>query len=353
MRPLRVTQKPMTENNLMTNSQKPPHFVVGVFYLAFRAVSGAYAMSILISLFIHLFMSESTSDIVAFTNSTLYFMMIGTLVLLPIFLFLRRWGIVAMLLPCVIAWALWTIPAILPKSAPPVPTDATSITILTYNLLANGRNHEWVVRIIDEANADVVVLQEFGTDVAETLSRELSDEYPYSEFHAGGIPGMGIMSRYPLEACRLFRVVFQHQRCLLRVGDQTVVLYNVHTMSPLTGRGFALRQQDIDAVLMLADADREAGETIILAGDWNMTPLSDGYEQVTAHFSDAYAQIGQGIGFTYRLHNLGRFRFGEGIPIVRIDYVFYNAPLIAQEARVWHENAGSDHIPVWVKLALP
>jgi endonuclease/exonuclease/phosphatase (EEP) superfamily protein YafD len=343
----------MTENNPIITPKTRPQFLVGIFYLAFRAISGAYAMSILISLLIHLFIPESVSEIVAFTNSTLYFMMIGTLVLLPIFLFLHRWEIVAMLLPSVIAWVLWTVPAIMPKPAPQIPPDATSITILTYNLLANGRDHEGVIRIIDEANADVVVLQEFGTDVADTLTSQFLDEYPYREFYAGGIPGMGIMSRYPLEECSRFRVVFQHQRCLLRVDDQTVVLYNVHTMSPLTGRGFALRQQDIDAVLMLADADREAGETIIMAGDWNMTPLSDGYEQVTAHFSDAYAQIGQGIGFTYRLHNLGRFRFGEGIPVVRIDYVFYTAPLIAQEARVWHENAGSDHIPVWVKLALP
>jgi endonuclease/exonuclease/phosphatase (EEP) superfamily protein YafD len=344
----------MTENTQSISPKTRLHYVAGVFYFAFRALVGAYAVSILISILIHFFLDESVSDIVGLINSTLYFMMIGTVILLPICLILRRKELVLMLLPSVIVWMVWTIPAYLPKSVPQAPPDASTITILTYNLLAINDNYADIIHLIREADADIVALQELNYDASDIIADQLQDIYPYMELHPAGIPGMGILSKYPLSDCTDWKISRQYQqRCLITITDKSIVFYNTHPSTPLTADGFRWRLRDLEAIFGRVNADIEAGETVIMAGDWNLTPLSDPYERITQQFSDAYAQVGQGIGFTYRLHNLGRIGLAGGVPIVRIDYVFYRAPVVALEARVWHENAESDHIPVWVKLALP
>ncbi|MCL4252879.1 MAG: endonuclease/exonuclease/phosphatase family protein [Anaerolineae bacterium] len=341
-----------------TNSIAPQtrlQYIAGIFYFAFRALVGAYALTVFLSLLVHFFLDETVSDVVALTNSMIHFTTLGAIILLPITLMLRRRDLALMLLPSAIFWLAWAIPQFLPKNIPQTPPDATEITVLTYNLLARMEYPDDIRRIITEADADIVVLQELNALTAEMLQRDMRDDYRYMELHPGGIPGVGIISRYELSDCILWEEVFQHQRCEVIIGDETVILYNVHPMSPLTVDGFNRRRRDLASILARISADVDAGLTIIAAGDWNMTPLSDGYAQMREYLNDSYADVGQGLGFTYRLHNLGRFPLlgGEGVPVVRIDYVFYTAPLIAQEAQVWHENGLSDHIPLWVRLALP
>lgn len=345
----------MTQQTTSIAPQTRLQYIVGVFYFAFRALVGAYALTVFLSLLVHFFLDETISDVVALTNSIIHFTTMGATILLPITLILRRRDLALMLAPSAIFWLVWAIPQFLPKNIPQAPPDATEITILTYNLLAGMEYPDDIRRIITEADADIVVLQELNTITAEMLQRDLHEAYPHMELHPGSIPGVGIISRYELSDCILWIEIFKHQRCVVSIGDETVILYNVHPMSPLTVDGFNRRRQDLATILARISADMDAELTIIAAGDWNMTPLSDGYAQVREYLNDSYADVGDGLGFTYRLHNLGRLPLlgGRGIPVVRIDYVFYTAPLIAQEARVWHENGLSDHIPLWVELALP
>jgi len=344
----------MTEHTKSIPSQNSLRYIVGVFYFAFRVLVGSYALSILGALLIHFFISEDTSDIAGLVNSILYFMMIGTLLLFPITVLLRRRDLAFMLLPSVIIWLIWTIPTYLPKSAPIAPQNAQELTILTYNVWANNPDRGDVIRIIQEANADIVVVQELSFDVSDAIEIDLKDLYPYMQLKPAGIPGMGILSKYPLTDCETWRIISQYQqRCVVTIQDTSFVLYNAHPLTPLAQNGFSLHKRDLDSILTRANADIEAGKTVILAGDWNMTPLSDDYEQLTQTFKDAYVEIGQGVGFTYRLQSFRFIKFVGGLPIIRIDYVFYQPPVVALEARVWHENAGSDHMPVFVRLAIP
>lgn len=329
------------------------HYVAGILYFAFRALVGAYALTVFLSLLVHFFLDETVSDMVAFTNSIIHLTTMGATILLPLTLIFRRRDLALMLLPSAIFWLVWAIPQFLPKNIPQIPPDATEITVFSYNLLADMEYPDDIRRIITQADADIVLLQELNIVTERMLQRDMRDAYPYMELHPGGIPGMGIISQYELSDCIIWIEVFQHQRCEITIGDDRLILYNVHPMSPLTVDGFNRRKRDLTSILARIQADIDAGLSIIAGGDWNMTPLSAGYAQTTDYLRDAFADAGQGLGFTYTLQKFGRFSFWEGIPIARIDYVFYTLPLIAQEARVWHENGLSDHIPLWVKLALP
>ncbi|MCU0480489.1 MAG: endonuclease/exonuclease/phosphatase family protein [Anaerolineae bacterium] len=344
----------MIENTNAIPAQNSLRYIVGIFYFAFRALVGAYAMSVLGALLIHFFISEDTSDLAGFVNSTLYFTMMGSLILLPITIILRRVELILMLTPPVIIWLIWTIPLLLPKTAPIIPPNTPEITVLTYNILVANKNFDGIERILTEADADVVALQELDYDVSDFLEANLKDEYPYMVMIPRGIPGMGIMSKYPLEDCENWREVSQYQqRCLLTLADETIAFYNTHPNTPLSPDGFNKRRVDVRSILDRALADKAAGLQVVIAGDWNAPPQTIAYQQVTSHFEDAFVRMGQGIGFTYRLSSYGILHRIGGLPILRIDYVFYHAPMVALEATVWHENAGSDHMPVFVRLAMP
>jgi endonuclease/exonuclease/phosphatase family metal-dependent hydrolase len=74
---------------------------------------------------------------------------------------------------------------------------------------------------------------------------------------------------------------------------------------------------------------------VIICGDFNDTPVSYAYHQLTSNYQDAFECCGNGIGKTLK---------GK-IPAFRIDYVIYDnnfTPLSYQELKV---NL-SDHYPV-------
>lgn len=344
----------MIENTHTITSPSRLRFIGGVVYTAFRALVGAYALSVLLGLPLHFFFDETTSDVVAFTNSVIHFTTLGAVVLLPLCLILRRWELVLMLLPSALVWCIWFIPSFLPKPIPNIPPDATHFTVLSFNLLAPYNHADETVKIVGDVDADIVAIQELSDNTAQALITALAEDYPYRELHPGGIPGMGIFSRYPLSECIRWRVMrLYHQRCILTIAETSIAFYNVHPMSPLTPDGFNQRQLDIESILARVDADRRAGLPVLIAGDWNMTDKSGAYAQVTQTLTDAYAMVGQGLGWTYRLHLFGFIRELGGIPVARIDYIFYTVPFIALRAQVWGEFAGSDHMPLLVELALP
>jgi len=73
----------------------------------------------------------------------------------------------------------------------------------------------------------------------------------------------------------------------------------------------------------------------ILCGDFNDTPVSYCYKQITNQLNDAFKQTGNGTGKTY----IGK------IPSNRIDYIFHSDNIIPYEFKV-HDVDFSDHKPI-------
>jgi endonuclease/exonuclease/phosphatase (EEP) superfamily protein YafD len=170
------------------------------------------------------------------------------------------------------------------------------------------------------------------------------------------------MSKFPIVADKFWRnthlpVYLGHQRTEIRLPSELVVVYNTHPMIPFNQAGKAfnagLRWAEIDSVLQRAAADPRR---VILAGDFNMNDLAADYRRITARYVDAYRTAGWGMGFTFpdfRAANASLFGVGLPLPpLVRIDHVFHTRDIRALEARVWRTSGGSDHRPVFVRLAL-
>ena len=100
----------------------------------------------------------------------------------------------------------------------------------------------------------------------------------------------------------------------------------------------AVRRLQLDALLARTDA---LSGPRILCGDFNTPPRGVEYARLAGRFTDAFAAVGEGFGWSYSATH----------PLLRIDYVLCSDGVRPVSARVpdWRH---SDHRPVLATLAV-
>lgn len=262
----------------------------------------------------------------------------------------------------------------LPHPAPvqAAQVDTQTLTVMSYNMLRHNRATEHVISAIQQANADVVAVQELNVPTAAAMQRELAALYPYQILHPGiNTPGMGVLSRYPLTDTGTTlpgRWFGRPQILTIQVGATTVTLFNLHALSTSLGYGGNLRFQPerMEASIRereqqmhtLMDAVATHAGPLIVAGDFNTTPQSTAYAIVTEHLRDAWHAAGWGLGHTFPGAAIpGSSRpaiAGLRIPqwLIRIDYIFFSPHWSATSAQIGPWDGMSDHRPVIAELVL-
>lgn len=318
-------------------------FIGAVIAMLFRSLVGAYGLSVALFLAARLLVGEEFV-IIAFYNTFAHLLWMPALVLLPICLLLHEWFVSALLVPAVAAFGFYYGVLFLPQETE-IPADSTTVTVMTYNLLGNGRDYSDVITLIDDSNADVVVLQELARGAADLINAQLAGEYPHRALHAGNrvsTIGQGVLSKYPIIEDEYWQAALGNQRTVLQLpSEESIVLYNVHPPHPgWDGAIFdpTLRGEEVSDIL-----ERATAETlpVWLIGDFNLTPLSGDYERITAYYDDAYKQGGFGMGWTFP---------ATLEPALRLDYIFIAPAWQAIDAQILPDNAGSDHLPVLATL---
>lgn len=321
----------------------------------FIAMIGAYGLSVTGFLALRLVGEQWT--IIEIFNSFAHLLFLPAFVFIPLCLLMRRFRLIVVLIPPVVAFLLSYSVFFTPRSSN-APPDALQIHILTYNLKSQTENLDAAVTVIRDADADVVALQELSEEASAILAETLAESYPHQALHpqlGEPIPGQGILSRYPISSDEYWRMYLGHQKVTLEINEQAVTLYNSHPIHPLTPNGIPRRAEEISELLNRAVNDNGP---LIIAGDFNMTDQSVDYWRIAARYMDVYREVGWGMGFTFpdfsihsaipgRISALGFIR-----PLARIDFIFHNADFQAVEARVWSSSGGSDHRPLYATLAL-
>jgi len=233
---------------------------------------------------------------------------------------------------------------------------AQHLRIMTYNVKWGSRDTAAILQDIRTYDPDILQLQDSSGAMQGGLGPVLSgwnvrihDQYlvasrlPLPEFELRDIS-------YPGSVHHCVRIV-------VPFGSSSVVLYNVHLLSPRVGL-ISIRHRQVDGLVSNADSrlleanllagyiKNEHGPTL-LTGDLNAPvqslvcrPLFD------AGLRDAFSAAGTGYGYTYG--NYTRVRH----PYVRIDHI-----LVSREWKVQHcwvgNSTGSDHCPVIADLLLP
>ncbi|MEZ4863289.1 MAG: endonuclease/exonuclease/phosphatase family protein [Caldilineaceae bacterium] len=254
---------------------------------------------------------------------------------------------------------------------PPAPrtaaaeTEATAHTlrIMSWNSFYANENSAALAATVAELQPDLIAIQEFSYGLADDVRTRLADALPYQErYPTGGPSGMAILSRYPIlnqsepdfnrgTGCNCQQITIDFQ-------GQPVTIINTHPWPPrvrLARRGrfpwvsdFSTANQDpiIDALL---ERIQHAPRPLLVLGDLNTSERQPNYRRLRTLLNDAFAQMGWGMGYTFpaveRIENI------PIIPLLRIDYVFYDNDWRAQRAWVGHID-GSDHRYVAADLTL-
>jgi vancomycin resistance protein VanJ len=292
------------------------------------------------------------SHLIGFVDSFAQLYWLPALLLLPLALILRSRRTVLLILPAALAWMITFGDHFIPKpSLDPLP-DQTVLTVMTYNMLDNGRDPADVVAQIAEIDPDIVVVQELTPQRVDAFDVAFATVYPYRAFHVhtGFSRGLGVMSKYPITADRFWHYAFMpaslgHQRVQIDVEGQTLTLYNMHPIHPgLVGEFFNPEPRGWEIEAIIKDAQAESAP-FMMAGDFNLPELSLDYQRITrAGFVDAYRRRGWGLGHT--------FTRGGAVPFLRLDYMFLGPGVDVSTIRVWPTGGGSDHRPVVAHIIL-
>jgi endonuclease/exonuclease/phosphatase family metal-dependent hydrolase len=270
-----------------------------------------------------------------------------------------------------------------------------SIKVMTYNVrlfdLYNWRNEKSkatrtsIFELIKGESPDILCLQEYYSgagkqaDFADTICMQTG--YKYRDIQLlnkenRGLPyGLAIFSKYPIIQSRILEFpnskVNFCQWCDVKIGNDTVRIMNMHLESVKFGKedyNFVSEITNTPAsndklkkgssaiidkmhfayikrtaqIATIIDFIEKSPFALILTGDFNDTPVSYCYRQVSNKLTDSFVEAGTGFGQSYV----------QKLLMLRIDYIFHSAALKSIESRTIEKDF-SDHYPVVTRLLLP
>lgn len=279
------------------------------------------------------------------------------------------------------------------KKTQTIPDDA--IKILTYNVMRfnglskndPGNPPNKILQFIQENDADIVCIQEFGASknnpnfLTEDDIMDALKKYPYNYFHSLQFPyqsedfSLAIFSRFPILSSQKvpydspYNGSFETE---LDINGKRVTLINNHLESnklSIEERNnyYRLTTRDVDAQSLDAFTQtmtkrltpafkarafqaqvisrlikENKNPYIIVCGDFNDTPISYARHKIIGNdLRDAFVNSGFGLGITYN-----RYRF-----LFRIDYILHSKNIQSYNCTVGNLKS-SDHYPLWCYLQL-
>jgi endonuclease/exonuclease/phosphatase (EEP) superfamily protein YafD len=224
------------------------------------------------------------------------------------------------------------------------------IRLLSMNVLSINHRYEDAIAAIEEADADIVLLQETTPAWCSALA-PLREVYPtYLEVPRNDDFGIAIYTRLP--GAKAFEVESEQSPVpiLAITLDQGLTVYNVHTTPPVNWESARIRDVMLEE---LAGWTEDHAGPVVIGGDLNITPWSPLYRRFVAASGLRNARMGFGLLPTWPqdrtfplLPNALRFR-----PFMPIDHVMLppDAGVIRCERG---PNIGSDHRPLLVEFYL-
>lgn len=217
--------------------------------------------------------------------------------------------------------------------------SADVLTVLTHSV--RGADLEAFLRA---HTADIIALQE--VEDPEALINRLGDLYGAEPLHHCRHEREILLSRYPLgppDALTRHWQLF----CHISLPGGSALVGSLH----MPKARFKGAVEQLEAFEMLAGVVDAEPRPMILAGDFNTTPMTAPYRMLTTRLVDAFAVAGKGTGATFPTPSRPLLGLAGGF--LAIDHVFTSAVFEALEAKVLPDYApGADHFPVRVELAL-
>jgi endonuclease/exonuclease/phosphatase (EEP) superfamily protein YafD len=293
----------------------------------------------------------------ALLNTLALYLFVPLALILPLALLYRQRRLACwLLLPCLL-FALLFAPLLNPLKLLSRPADVQpDITAMSFNVLYLNGDYAAMAGAIQQAQPDVIGLQEASPRRIRALLEVLGSSYPYS-----AIPppesklSVGLISRLPIERVEILPDAPMRNalRVTVRAGERRLSVIVTH-LAPnnmplwppgqfvaLTAERYARRAAEVAFLRQVVQA--RSLPTLILC-DCNMTDTSEAYAALREVVADSFQERGWGLGHTVSARN-------TAFLVQRVDYIWHTNELGAVEAYVGAAG-GSDHLPVVARLRL-
>ncbi len=226
------------------------------------------------------------------------------------------------------------------------PDASIPIRVLTANLRDGRADPESVATAARVA--DLLIVQELSSPVAQSLSESLKSEFPYEVLNPGSYAhGVGIWSRYPIvQSSLISKFTLGGLTATVRPpgAASDVIVASVHVAGPWPQPVDKWREEIAALPRTLENLKAAAGTgAVIVAGDLNATADHRPFRQL---LDTGFLDAGRGFGFA------ATWPADLPLPpVIRIDHIMtYNSTATdAHTVRI----AGSDHMALGATVYVP
>jgi endonuclease/exonuclease/phosphatase (EEP) superfamily protein YafD len=227
---------------------------------------------------------------------------------------------------------------------PPKSTvQGTKLRVMLMNVHRNNNDTELAIRRIKENDPDLIVLEEIDDHWWSALAG-LQATFPYAlrDIREDDF-GIALLSKFPLQNGKILYfsdAEVPSVTAQLELGGSLVTVLGTHPVPPAGAEGTRLRDQQLAAV---AEFIRPVSAPAIILGDLNTTPWNYAFRRLLK----GSGLIDGSSGFGYQ-PTWPSFFWPMRIPL---DHCLVSSDLSVLQHQVGG-NAGSDHFPIIVDLAV-
>jgi endonuclease/exonuclease/phosphatase (EEP) superfamily protein YafD len=156
------------------------------------------------------------------------------------------------------------------------PSGSERLKLMSFNINVENTQTAAVVQSIRSVNPDVVVVIEVTPPMMASINAELKSILPYNFRSPGG--GLGILSKLPLQSPRGEKFAGSDATNLVTTishQNKAIKIIGTHPLVPIKPDRFVKRNQHLQAI---GNYLKNTQETVILLGDFNLTPWSPYYQ---------------------------------------------------------------------------
>lgn len=255
-----------------------------------------------------------------------------------------RWFVLASLLAAIHfpGVCVWYLPA---PDPPPGGGTQTKLSIVTANLMRANQEHGLFLDFIEEADPDVIFIQELNDAWSRSLQALVETYSHYAMKPRPDNFGIAMFSRIPLDEIDIVyygeaSVPAVHARITL--DGRSVSLLSYHALPPSSREYTAARDRQLEAI---GDYVAAQEDLVIVAGDLNVTPWSPKYKSMIRESGLKNARRGYGIKPTWS-------NIPSPIALLPLDHVLLSPDIAVSSFRVG-PDINSDHRPLYVELSIP
>ncbi len=234
----------------------------------------------------------------------------------------------------------------------------TKLKIMTYNLSFRNQDMDSSCMIIEEADPDILFIQELTPEWSEKLSAAIGSHYPYQEkIILERSRGIGIYSKFRIRKSKVLNNSSGKpyaQIVELSTIDSELQLINVHLSSPHIAfkkinhfvtkyyNNYQTRKSELKAINGYADKGRSRFDCQIFVGDFNTLKYEPIFKQQLKKWVDAFDHSGNGFGFNFP-------NWKQIIPLATIDYILLRGNVKCLNFEVM-SGGGSDHLALLTEI---